>query len=126
MANGNISRMAHRLAHGNAAYGESRSAIYFYDKLNRLIMLKDLVEYAFDEIFEYDAQGRIVSQRRAENIGNASGGEYIFSGYKSKNGDIRLDYVSKRISKMPTENTHFQMWSRKIENKCYVKPLDIK
>ena len=59
-------------------------------------------------------------------IDSLRGDDYIFSGYKSKNGDIRLDYVSKRISKMPTENTHFQMWSRKIENKCYVKPLDIK
>lgn len=89
MANGNISRMAHLLAHGNAAYGESRSAIYFYDKLNRLIMLKDLVEYAFDEMFEYDAQGRIVSQRRAENIGNASGGEYAY-----ESGSNRLKSVA--------------------------------
>ena len=89
MANGNISRMAHRLAHGNAAYGESRSAIYFYDKLNRLIMLKDLVEYAFDEMFEYDAQGRIVSQRRAGNTSNSSGGEYAY-----ESGSNRLKSVA--------------------------------
>ncbi|HKM03491.1 MAG TPA: hypothetical protein VJZ04_02650, partial [Lachnospiraceae bacterium] len=57
--NGNISRMVHRLAHGSPNYSESRDVAYAYDMLNRLTKVEDDVEDYFDEIFNYDAQGRI-------------------------------------------------------------------
>ena len=87
--NGNISRMAHQLAHGNTAYSENRNVTYYYDQLNRLASAEDIVENAFDEMFEYDAQGRIVSQRRAGNTSNTSGGEYAY-----ESGSNRLKSVA--------------------------------
>ena len=87
--NGNISRMAHQLAHGNTAYSENRNVTYYYDQLNRLASAEDIVENAFDEMFEYDAQGRIVSQRRAGNTSNSSGGEYAY-----ESGSNRLKSVA--------------------------------
>jgi RHS repeat-associated protein len=76
--NGNISRMVHKLAHGNKNYNDLRDVRYAYDKLNRLVNVKDLKQPLFDEEFIYDSQGRIYSQRRADNINNNTGGEYIY------------------------------------------------
>src|SRR5690554_2928188 len=77
--NGNISRMVHWLAHGSSKYGESRDVAYAYDMLNRLTKVEDDVEDYFDEIFNYDAQGRIVQQRRGQNLlAMRYGGEYSY------------------------------------------------
>ncbi|MBR2306741.1 MAG: RHS repeat-associated core domain-containing protein [Fibrobacter sp.] len=76
--NGNISRMAHHLAHGNSNYGEFRDVRYTYDELNRLINVNDSKQDVFDEIFAYDAQGRIVAQRRDTSIAKNIGGEYAY------------------------------------------------
>ena len=81
--NGNISRMAHHLAHENNNYGEFRDVRYTYDELNRLINVNDSKQDVFDEIFAYDAQGRITAQRRAGNVVNPTGGEYSY--YSGKN-----------------------------------------
>ena len=81
--NGNISRMIHHLAHGNGNYGEFRNVQYTYDELNRLTKIDDSRQNVFDEIFAYDAQGRITAQRRAGNIANPTGGEYSY--YEGKN-----------------------------------------
>jgi RHS repeat-associated protein len=77
--NGNISRMVHWLAHGSPNYSESRDVAYAYDMLNRLTKVEDDVEDYFDEIFNYDAQGRIVQQRRGQNLlAMRYGGEYSY------------------------------------------------
>src|SRR5574344_65030 len=76
--NGNVSRMAHSLAHGNAGYGESRDVTYAYDLMNRLTDVDDAISDDFDEVFAYDPQGRIVSQRRGTNVAATSGGEYAY------------------------------------------------
>lgn len=77
--NGNISRMVHQLAHGSPNYSESRDVAYAYDMLNRLTKVEDDVEDYFDEIFNYDAQGRIVQQRRGQNLlAMRYGGEYSY------------------------------------------------
>src|SRR5574344_2589529 len=65
--NGNISRMAHHLAHINQFFSTERDVAYYYDELNRLTKVDDKDERAFyDEAFTYDPQGRIVRQARAE------------------------------------------------------------
>jgi len=75
--------MAHHLAHGNSNYGEFRDVRYTYDELNRLTKVNDTKQDVFDEIFAYDAQGRITAQRRAGNVVNPTGGEYSY--YSGKN-----------------------------------------
>src|SRR5574344_471415 len=76
--NGNVSRMAHELAHGNAGYGESRDVTYAYDLMNRLTKVDDADMDGFDETFAYDPQGRITAQRRGADAANAAGGEYDY------------------------------------------------
>ena len=78
--------MAHRLAHGNCNYGEFRDVRYTYDELNRLINVNDSKQDVFDEIFAYDAQGRITMQRRGANAKSSvtSGGEYSYEGGTNK------------------------------------------
>ena len=76
--NGNISRMAHELAHGNADFSQYRDVAYAYDQLNRLTKADDAEQDYFDEAFEYDAQGRIVAQSRDTSIAKNAGGEYIY------------------------------------------------
>ena len=56
---------------------------YSYDELNRLTKVDDSKQDVFDEIFAYDAQGRITAQRRAGNVVNPTGGEYGY--YDGKN-----------------------------------------
>lgn len=73
--NGNISRMAHEMAVDDGKY---RDVQYTYDFMNRLVNANDALDNDFDEIFTYDAQGRITVQRRAGNIGNTTGGEYAY------------------------------------------------
>ena len=90
--NGNISYMAQRIAHSNRDFVQNREVAYYYDQLNRLTRTDDLSQDYFDEIFEYDAQGRIAAQRRAEKVVNLSGGEYAY--YDSTN---RLKYVADGI-----------------------------
>src|SRR5574344_1228909 len=76
--NGNVSRMAHELAHGNTGYGESRDVTYAYDLMNRLTKVDDADIDGFDETFAYDPQGRITAQRRGADAANAAGGEYDY------------------------------------------------
>ncbi len=64
--NGNISRMVHEMAYNNGDYNGSRDVQYVYDELNRLSKVKDSKQPMFDEMFEYDVQGRIVAQHRAK------------------------------------------------------------
>ncbi len=75
---GNISRMVHRLLHDNRNFVQIRNVAYTYDQLNRLIKTDDFEQGYFDESFAYDAQGRIVAQRRAGNVSNGNGGEYAY------------------------------------------------
>ena len=75
---GNISRMVHELAHGNADFGQYRDVAYAYDQLNRLTSADDVEQDYFDEAFGYDAQGRIVAQRRDTSIAKNAGGEYAY------------------------------------------------
>src|SRR5574344_1596896 len=82
--NGNVSRMAHELAHGNAGYGESRDVTYAYDLMNRLTKVDDADMDGFDETFAYDLQGRITAQRRGADAANASGGEYSYYAQSNK------------------------------------------
>lgn len=81
--NGNISYMAQRIAHSNRDFVQNREVAYYYDQLNRLTKTDDLSQDYFDDFFEYDAQGRITVQRRAEKIVASSGGEYAY--YDSTN-----------------------------------------
>src|SRR5574344_741722 len=76
--NGNVSRMAHSLAHGNSAYGQERDVSYAYDLMNRLTNVDDADIDGFDETFAYDPQGRITAQRRGADAANAAGGEYDY------------------------------------------------
>ena len=96
--NGNISRMIHNLAHDNQQYDTQRDVQYTYDLLNRLIEVADSKQPIFDEMFEYDVQGRITAQRRAQKSGQnneykvgSTGGEYT---YDSKNKSNRLISVA--------------------------------
>ena len=83
--NGNISRMKQLLAHGSNS-GDRRDVTYLYDELNRLINVNDSKQDVFDEIFAYDAQGRITMQRRGANAKSSvtSGGEYSYEGGTNK------------------------------------------
>jgi RHS repeat-associated protein len=94
--NGNISRMVHEMAVDG---GKSRNAQYVYDELNRLTKVKDSKQPEFDEIFEYDDQGRITAQHRAEETNgqyalneHPTGGEYSY--YPNTN---RLKSVSDNM-----------------------------
>ena len=81
--NGNISYMVQRIAHNNRDFVQIRDVAYYYDQLNRLIKTDDLSQDYFDDIFEYDAQGRITAQRRAHRADSAQGGECAY--YDSTN-----------------------------------------
>ena len=70
--------MAQRISHDNRNFVQNRDVAYYYDQLNRLIKTDDLNQDYFDDIFEYDAQGRITAQRRAERADSAHGGEYAY------------------------------------------------
>ena len=76
--NGNISRMVQKMAFSSDEYQGSRDVHYVYDQLNRLVKVDDKVQDAFNEIFEYDAQGRITAQRRAGNVIGGNGGKYTY------------------------------------------------
>ena len=76
--NGNISRMVHELAHGNTDFTQYRDVAYTYDQLNRLTSADDVEQDYFDEVFEYDAQGRMTVQRRDTSIAKNAGGEYAY------------------------------------------------
>src|SRR5574344_2295942 len=82
--NGNVSRMAHELAHGNTGYGESRDVTYAYDLMNRLTKVDDADMDGFDETFAYDLQGRITAQRRGADAANAAGGECSYYAQSNK------------------------------------------
>lgn len=81
--NGNISYMAQRIVHGNRDFVQNRDVAYYYDQQNRLTKTDDLSQDYFDDIFEYDAQGRITAQRRAYRTDSAQGGKYAY--YDSTN-----------------------------------------
>ena len=68
----------HSLAHGNTNYSETRNVTYAYDLMNRLTNVDDANIDSFDEVFTYDPQGRIKSQRRAASVTNTAGGEYDY------------------------------------------------
>ena len=76
--NGNISRMVHELAHGNTDFTQYRDVAYTYDQLNRLTNANDIEQGYFDEVFKYDAQGRMTVQRRDTSIAKNVGGEYSY------------------------------------------------
>ncbi len=76
--NGNISYMAQRIAHSNRDFVQNREVAYYYDQLNRLTKTDDLSQDYFDDFFEYDAQGRITAQRRADRADSTHGGEYAY------------------------------------------------
>ena len=82
--NGNISRIAHELAHGNADFSQYRDVAYAYDQLNRLTGADDIEQDYFDESFTYDAQGRITAQRRYDRADSSNGGEYSYYGGTNK------------------------------------------
>jgi len=83
----------HTLAHGNTNYSETRDVLYAYDLMNRLTNVNDASTDLFDEVFAYDPQGRILSQRRGANVASTSGGEYAY--YAQSN---RLEKVSAGMS----------------------------
>lgn len=89
--NGNISRMFHQMAHTGSADSKDRDVAYIYDELNRLTQVNDSKQPVFDEMFEYDAQGRITAQHRAQQQNgafalaqNPTGGEYTYEGGSNK------------------------------------------
>ena len=90
--NGNISYMAHRLAHDNRNFVQIRNVAYTYDQLNRLTKTDDFDQDYFDESFAYDAQGRIAAQRRYNWMDSSNGGEYTY--YDSTN---RLKSVAENM-----------------------------
>ena len=75
---GNISRMVHELAHDNTDFTQYRDVAYTYDQLNRLTNANDIEQGYFDEVFKYDAQGRMTVQRRDTSIAKNVGGEYSY------------------------------------------------
>ena len=116
--NGNISRMAHHLAHGNSNYGEFRDVLYTYDELNRLIKVDDKKQDVFDEIFEYDDQGRITAQHRAKETNGQyvlnerpTGGEYSYydktNRLKSVADGMGGTSASGRIMSDPSDPNNF-------------------
>src|SRR5574344_485565 len=120
--NGNISRMVHHLAHGSPNYSESRDVAYAYDMLNRLTKVEDDVEDYFDEIFNYDAQGRIVQQRRGQNLlAMRYGGEYSY--YTGTNqlekvmGSMSIDDCGNKSDMSAGNNLLFDRDGDMIEDK---------
>jgi RHS repeat-associated protein len=120
--NGNISRMVHWLAHGSPNYSESRDVAYAYDMLNRLTKVEDDVEDYFDEIFNYDAQGRIVQQRRGQNLlAMRYGGEYSY--YTGSNqlekvmGSMSIDDSGNKRDMSAGNNFLFDRDGNMIEDK---------
>src|SRR5574344_1594987 len=120
--NGNISRMVHKLAHGSPNYSESRDVAYAYDMLNRLTKVEDDVEDYFDEIFNYDAQGRIVQQRRGQNLlAMRYGGEYSY--YTGTNqlekvmGSMSIDDSGNKRDMSAGNNFLFDRDGNMIEDK---------
>ena len=79
--NGNISRMVHQMA--DAGLASDADMAYTYDALNRLVKADDQADGLplFDEEFDYDAQGRIVAQRRG---GVSTGGVYKYANTTNK------------------------------------------
>ena len=75
---GNISRMVHELARGNTDFTQYRDVAYTYDQLNRLTKTDDRKLDYFDEVFEYDPQGRMTAQRRDTSVIKNVGGEYNY------------------------------------------------
>ena len=91
--------MVHEMAYNNGDYSGSRDVQYVYDELNRLSKVKDSKQPMFDEMFEYDVQGRIVAQHRAKKTDgqyvlneHPTGGEYSY--YPNTN---RLKSVSDNM-----------------------------
>src|SRR5574344_980730 len=120
--NGNISRMVHHLAHGSPNYSESRDVAYAYDMLNRLTKVEDDVEDYFDEIFNYDAQGRIVQQRRGQNLlAMRYGGEYSY--YTGSNqlekvmGSMSIDASGNKRDMSAGNNFLYERDGNMIEDK---------
>ncbi|PZW62348.1 RHS repeat-associated core domain-containing protein [Fibrobacter sp. UWR1] len=85
--NGNVSQMTHYLAHNVNGVSNERNVTYIYDFLNRLELVKDSEIPDMDEMFAYDAQGRIVQQLRGEKAGNAdeNSADGIYSYYENTN-----------------------------------------
>ena len=70
--------MVHQMAHGSADFSQYRDVAYAYDQLDRLKNADDIEQDYFDEVFEYDAQGRMTVQRRDTSIAKNAGGEYAY------------------------------------------------
>jgi RHS repeat-associated protein len=110
------------LAHGSPNYSESRDVAYAYDMLNRLTKVEDDVEDYFDEIFNYDAQGRIVQQRRGQNLlAMRYGGEYSY--YTGSNqlekvmGSMSIDDSGNKRDMSAGNNFLFDRDGNMIEDK---------
>lgn len=91
--------MVHEMAYNNGDYSGSRDVQYVYDELNRLSKVKDSKQPMFDEMFEYDVQGRIVAQHRAKKTNgqyalneHPTGGEYTY-----ESGTNRLKSVAANM-----------------------------
>ena len=104
--NGNISRMVHEMAYSDGSYSGSRDVQYVYDELNRLSKVKDSKQPMFDEMFEYDVQGRIVAQHRAKKTDgqyalneHPTGGEYTY-----ESGTNRLKSVAANMGGESADN----------------------
>lgn len=92
--------MAHHLAHGSDIYGEFCGVQYSDDLMNRLVKVDDSIDDEFDEIFAYDALGRIVARRRDTSIAKNIGGEYAY--YANTN---RLKSVAEGMGGTADERT---------------------
>ena len=106
--NGNISRMVHEMAFSDGSYSGSRDVQYVYDELNRLSKVKDSKQPMFDEMFEYDVQGRIVAQHRAKKTNglyaldeHPIGGEYTY-----ESGTNRLKSVAANMGGESADNRY--------------------
>ncbi|MCQ2103455.1 MAG: DUF4329 domain-containing protein [Fibrobacter sp.] len=121
--NGNVSQMTHYLAHNVNGVSNERNVTYIYDLLNRLEHVKDSEIPDMDEMFAYDAQGRIVQQLRGEKAGNAdeNSADGVYSYYENTNmlksvaGDI--DGSADKRDMSASENFVYDRDGNLIEDK---------
>ena len=53
-------------------------------------------------------------------------GNYIFSGYRKKGANAQINYVSRPMNGVPSGTGFRQLWTKKINSGCYVRPSELR
>lgn len=78
------------------------------------------VEY---EGWSIDHRSALLIQNSVDSLKN---GKFVFSGHKNDDGENYIDYVSRALERAPSSVESRQLWSKKMNSGCYVRPTEIK